>query len=270
MGESVDPRSVAEERFTAAGNAVASLDLAGLYATDPPTVIRELVDAVRPQAPGAHICELGFGTGWLLEELIAAYPEARVCGLDMSPGMTKRAQELYGGRAGVVRADMEWLPFCSETFDVVVTCWTLYFMRDIDAALEGIKRCLRQGGRIIAATVAADNLAEYDEMRESAFRTALGREADADSAVRFDLETGLPYMRRHFARVERREWRGEMALPQARHVVQLWEGWRPHTLSDREVELVRAEMLRLASERLARDGVIRLRRHSGMFVGLKE
>lgn len=261
-----DPRHVAEERFTASEQAADLIDLNCRYATDPPLIGRGLVEAVRPPSPNGSICELGFGTGWLLEEMVGRYPQAQVCGLDMSPGMTRRAQELYGQRVDVVRGDMEWLPFRDETFDVIVTCWTLYFMRDIDAAIAGMKRCLRPGGRLVAATNAPEHLAEYDEIRAEAFRAALGREAEVDNSVRFDLESGEPYMRRHFRNVERPEWRGEMALPAAEHVVQMWEGWRPRSLPALEVELVRAEILRLASERLARDGAIVIRRHSGAFV----
>ncbi len=261
-----DPRHVAEERFTASQQAADLIDLNCRYATDPPLIGSGLLEAVCPPRLDGRICELGFGTGWLLEEITGRYPEALVFGLDMSRGMTRRAQEMYGRRIDVIRGDMEWLPFQGQSFDIIVTCWTLYFMRDIDAAIAGIKRCLQPGGRLVAATNAPEHLVEYEELRAEAFRAALGREPDVDNSVRFDLESGEPYMRRHFGHVERRDWRGEMALPAAEHVVQMWDAWRPRALPAREVELVRAEMLRLASGRLARDGAIMIRRHSGAFI----
>jgi SAM-dependent methyltransferase len=263
-----DLQQVARERFAVADEHLSLMEVVQKYATDPPQVVRSLVDAVRPERPGDTICELGFGTGWLLEEMARANPDARVVGLDQSPGFVENARQTLGSSVDIVRGDMQRLPFADESLDVVATCWTLYFMPDIDAALVEIKRALRPGGRIVAATNAPDHMQEYDQMAADAYRAVTGRE-DYDPTTRFMLDSGRPYMERHFADVRLIEHHGEMALPEASLAVRFWDQWRNRDLSDDEVPLVRAEFVRLAEEAFARDGCVRFRRHSGLFVGYK-
>ncbi|MEX2246629.1 MAG: class I SAM-dependent methyltransferase [Dehalococcoidia bacterium] len=263
-----DPKAVAQERFAERDWNERGLSLVERCATDPPIVVRGLVNAVREQArPGSRVIELGFGSGWLMEALRDELPDVSLFGLDLSPGFARRVHEECGDRVRVLLGDMERLPFDDGSFDVIATCWTLYFMRDIDAALAEIKRCLAPGGRLIAGTNAPEHEAECGELVSESIRVALGRdEPDHDVATRFDLETGEPYVRRHFPHVEVKEWRGEMVLSDPDDVEALWPKWEPAMLPKEEQQAVRVEFLRLARERLDRDGALRIRRHNGAFV----
>jgi SAM-dependent methyltransferase len=263
-----DPKAVAQERFASPNWNERGMDLLERCATDVPLVVRGLVDAVRERVgEKGQVIELGFGSGWLLEALRAELPHARLYGLELSPGFARHAHELYGDRVRVLLGDMERLPFRGGLFDVIVTCWTLYFMRDIDVTLAEIKRCLRPGGRLIAAMNAPDHEAECGELVWEAIRLALGRdEPEHDVARRFDLETGPAYVRRHFPKVELREWHGEMVLSDAEDIEALWPKWEPALLPKHEQQAVRAEFLRLAHERLRREGPLRIRRRNGAFV----
>ena len=81
---------------------------------------------------------------------------------------------MLGSRVAIIQGEMERLPFADDSFDAVVTCWTLYFMTDIDATLEEIKRTLRPGGRLVAATVAPDQQIELDRLHQAAVEATLG------------------------------------------------------------------------------------------------
>lgn len=184
---------------------------------------------------GEHrICELGFGSGWLLDEISQTFPDARLFGLDQSASYVRHAGQTFPA-ARILRGDVEALPFAARSLDVIVTCWTLYFMRDIDAALEGIKRCLRPGGRLVAATVAPDHMHEYEAMVTQAVRSALSRDRDEDLGARFDTHSGDAYMRRHFPQVELREWRGVLTLPDIETALELWNAYEPDGLEEREL-----------------------------------
>jgi SAM-dependent methyltransferase len=263
-----DPKLAAQERFADADWNRRGMDLVERCATDPPIVVRGLLDAIRERlTPGGRIAELGFGPGWLLEALIDERLDATVYGLDISPGMAQSAHERFGRQVRIAIGDMEQLPFADATFDVIVTCWTLYFMRDIDRALIEMKRCLTPRGRLIAATNARDHEAECGALVSEAIRIALGRdEPEHDVAQRFDLESGEQYMRRHFPNVELRRWHGEMVLIDPDDVVELWPKWEPALMSHEDQRAVRTEFLRLARERLQRDGELRIRRRNGAFV----
>ena len=263
-----DPKAVAQERFANAGWNDKGMSLVERCASDPPIVVRGLVEAVRERAgAGGRIAELGFGSGWLLEPLRDALPDASLVALDLSPGFARRAREVHGGHVRILLGDMERLPFRAGAFDVIVTCWTLYFMRDVDAALAEITRCLRPGGRLVAATNAPDHEAECGELVSEAIRLALGRdEPEHDVSQRFDLETGGAYVRRHFPQVDVRRWDGEMVISEPDDIEALWPKWEPAMMSKNEQQAVRAAFLRLAGEQLARDGALRIRRRNGAFI----
>jgi SAM-dependent methyltransferase len=198
------------------------------------------------------------------------FPESRLYGLDISMGMAQRAQRLYGDRAAVLVGDMERLPFRETSLDVIVTCWTLYFMPDIDGTLEEIKRCLKAGGRLVVGASAPDHMAEYDEVATAALHSTLGRRPEPNVGARFDLDSGEPYMRRHFQNVGVRHWRGWLILPEVRPLLQVWDAWRTDSLAGPDGDLVRAEFERLGREWLQRDGEIRISRHGGAFIGTKD
>lgn len=263
----VDLKAIAQDRF--ADPDVEGMGLLGRCATDVPHVVRGLVDAVRERAgQDSRVLELGFGAGWLLEELRAQAGESKLYGLDLSTGNARRAHELYGDSVRVLVGDMDRLPFRAGAFDVIVTCWTLYFMRDIDATLAEIKRCLAPAGRLIAATSAPDHEAEANELAAEATSEALGRKvslAELDVGSRFDLATGAVYVHRHFPKVEVRTWQGEMVLSMD-EVASLWKKWEPAMLSQSEQDVAHASFLRLLPERLGNEGTLRIRRREGAFV----
>ncbi|MEX2159067.1 MAG: hypothetical protein WEB04_06645, partial [Dehalococcoidia bacterium] len=96
---------------------------------------------------------------------------------------------------------------------------------------------------------------------------ALGRdEPDHDISWRFDLESGDAQLRRHFPNVELRTWHGEMVLEDPADVAELWPKWEPALLPKEEQQAIRVEFLRLAYERLEREGALRIRRRNGAFV----
>src|SRR5438128_2222469 len=135
-----DPKQQALTKFAAPD--LTPFDVLMRYATDPPLAEKTLLDAIGEGLPArARIAELGPGSGWLLEDMLAAFPAAELHALDMSAAIATSTREHFAERVAIVRGDIERLPYRDARFDVIATCWTLYFMNDIDAALEEIKRC---------------------------------------------------------------------------------------------------------------------------------
>ena len=99
---------------------------------------------------GGDVLEIGLGTGLNL----AHYPEhvRRLTAVDPSPGMNKRARRrIERGRIAVdLRTTSgEALPFGDETFDSVVSTWTLCSIPEVGRALGEVCRVLRPGGRFV-------------------------------------------------------------------------------------------------------------------------
>ncbi len=264
---STDPRDLAVERFGGASPILSALDVITRFATDPPLVVASLLDALRSEAtPGATIAELGFGSGWLLDAIAPAFASSRIVGLDLSPVMARAAQEKHGESVAIMTGDVERLPFRALSLDAIVTCWTLYFMRDIDSAIDGMKRCLRPGGIFVATTVAPDNMREYGEMAAAAARTAGCPEPAADIGTRFDTDSGARYVERHFDRIARIDWIGDMIVPDLPSLLALWDPYgRSDLPEDRGIEAL-AAFRTLAEAHLRERGAMRITRHSAAFV----
>lgn len=148
-----------------------------------------LLELLAPE-PGERILDLGCGDG-ALTALIAA--RARVFGVDASAEQVAAARA-RGLEAAV--ADGTRLAFDAE-FDAVFSNAALHWMRDPDAAIDGVWRALKPGGRFVAECGGAGNV----ETVRRALAVALARRGvDAEVASPWYFPAPEEYR----ARLERR------------------------------------------------------------------
>jgi len=105
-----------------------------------------LTDATIPQ--GAHVLEVGCGTG-PVTRVLAAWPGVvEAVGVDPSPVFVAKGRELGAGLATLAfeEADGRSLPFATNAFDTVVFHTTLGHVTEPDAMLHEGVRVLRPGG----------------------------------------------------------------------------------------------------------------------------
>jgi SAM-dependent methyltransferase len=146
-----------------------------------------------------RVLEVGGGEGELAER-IGNELGAEVVGIDQSERMVEIQQSKgIDARLG----DVQNLTFDDGEFDVVVAAWMLYHVPDIDRALAEIARVLKPGGRLVAVTNSIEHLQELWDLAQRA--SSLGR-------FNFRSENGEGVLRRHFARVERREAMGSVTM----------------------------------------------------------
>jgi ubiquinone/menaquinone biosynthesis C-methylase UbiE len=95
-----------------------------------------------------EVLEIGFGTGINL----SYYPEhlQQLVTVDANPGMNALAQKRI--ESSNIRVDNrvlngENLPMADNTFDCVVSTWTLCSIANVEQALKEIYRVLKPGGR---------------------------------------------------------------------------------------------------------------------------
>jgi SAM-dependent methyltransferase len=64
-------------------------------------------------------------------------------------------------------ADLEALPFESSRFDAVVAVNSVFFARDVDAAIRELARVLGPGGRLVATCWGPPDRCQYTAVREA-------------------------------------------------------------------------------------------------------
>jgi SAM-dependent methyltransferase len=119
-----------------------------------------IVERVGAVPPDGAIADLGCSTGYLLEDLAAAFPRARLFGVDMvAPGLRK-AHELVPD-ARLLRADVCVLPLADASLDAVVSANLLEHVPDDVGALREVRRVLRPGGRAVFVVPAGPGTYDY-------------------------------------------------------------------------------------------------------------
>ena len=171
-------------------------------------IFRSLVEGSHPddgaveaviEAKPARLLDVGCGTGELTERFVRAGSDVQA--IDISPRMV----ELTRGRGIDAQiADVESIPFGDREFDCVFAGWVLYHAPALDRAIAECARVLRPGGRLVASTIAEDNLSEVWDLFEDGERQV---------PVSFNRANGSDLLRRHFARVERRDVDSMLLFP---------------------------------------------------------
>ena len=154
---------------------------------------------------GAQVLELGAGPAKLWRENLDRLPQSwQVTLTDLSAGMIAEAQTYLKDIPNFTFAvaDAQTLPFDDATFDAVVANHMLYHVPDLPRALSEVRRVLKPGGRLFAATNGKNHLHELDD---------LSQDLTADGAVHlglqnnhvtnFTLETGVGYLEPYFSSV---------------------------------------------------------------------
>jgi ubiquinone/menaquinone biosynthesis C-methylase UbiE len=143
-------------------------------------------------------------------------------------------------------ADVQSLPFEDGTFDCVVAAWVFYHVADRAKAIGECARVLAPGGRLVASTMADDNL---DDLW-----VFLGH--PRERRLSFSTTNGAEQLRPFFEKVEAREAEGVVVFPTP-------EAMRRYVAAN----MVRAHLAEAVPETFAEP--VRARTHHTVFVADK-
>lgn len=113
--------------------------------------------------PGGRVPGVGCGTGAsALPATGAVGPTGQITGIDVAESMLRRARAKAAaqGLANVrfLSADMMAPGLADESFDAVVSVFSIFFAADIDAQSRELWRLVRPGGRLAVTVWAPDTL----------------------------------------------------------------------------------------------------------------
>jgi len=102
---------------------------------------------------GPRVLEISFGTGYLLTRYADRY---RTFGVDYNWELTRVAMsnlKRTGAHAAIQVADVENLPYESQSFDTVVNTMSFSGYPDGERAMGEIRRVLKEGGKLVMVDV---------------------------------------------------------------------------------------------------------------------
>lgn len=116
---------------------------------------RDLFNTIAGPKPGERVLDAGCGTGRLCLEL--AELGLIVLGVDISGKMLDEARRKTAGypRVDLIQADINRIPFPSQTFDLVTAFTVLEFSAHQETAVRELWRLVRPKGRLVIAVLNA-------------------------------------------------------------------------------------------------------------------
>lgn len=162
---------------------------------DAEDVLWDLVRQVQPK----RALEVGMGAGALAQRMRDELG-TEVVAVDISQRMVDLTR-LRDIEAQV--GDVQELPYGNAEFDCVVAGWVLYHVANVDRAISECARVLQNGGTLVAATLADENM--------SGLWDFLGKPRERQ--LTFSSANGAEQLRRHFGSVEVHEAEGFVVFP---------------------------------------------------------
>lgn len=119
-----------------------------------------ILERIGEIGPKAVVVDIGCSTGYLMEDLRSALPNAALIGLDyVFAGLPIAAELVPSGAFG--QADTCFLPFPDGAVDAIVTANLLEHVPDDTGALAEFRRVLRPGGRAVVVVPHGPKLFDY-------------------------------------------------------------------------------------------------------------
>lgn len=150
----------------------------------------------------AHVLEIGCGSGAMWERVRAKIPNTwNIILSDFSFGMTQTVQQKFlASRFSFLECDAQSLPFADESFDGIFANHMLYHIPDLHRALAEIRRVLKRGGTLYAATNGLHHMRELGELTATVSGVTF---TDQTPERLFGLENGAAILEQHFENVTR-------------------------------------------------------------------
>ncbi|MFW2372668.1 MAG: class I SAM-dependent methyltransferase [Gammaproteobacteria bacterium] len=99
-----------------------------------------------------HLLDVCTGTGMVALTAAEQLPRGKVTGIDLSSGMLQQAQQKAAQRGlentEFIQMDLDYLDLASNSFDVAISSFGLFFLQDMQSALSNIVATVKPGGRV--------------------------------------------------------------------------------------------------------------------------
>jgi ubiquinone/menaquinone biosynthesis C-methylase UbiE len=147
-----------------------------------------------------EVLDVGCGPSGLWVNQIGKQSFPKNCLLtDLSFGMVKTSQNIIGNQALYANVDAMFLPFASNSADVIIANHMLYHVPDIEQTLVGFQRVLKPGGTLYAVTNGENHLVEMMDIAKKFTPSTIKFSRFSQS---FSTENGADKLKKLFDRVD--------------------------------------------------------------------
>ncbi len=179
-----------------------------------------------------RVLDLGSGPLTYQDAVLKYIPPKQYIACDISDGMMRAARRHAKNGVDLAVVDAATIPFSTESMDVVLANHMLYHASNLPQALKEIKRVLKPGGVVIAATNSEFSMPEFNTLTQRAMRV-LGQTVEAAEKLEqsplsnFSLESGLRHIAKHFPAVVRYDVPGTLVFRELKPVIEYINSTRP-------------------------------------------
>ena len=225
-----------------------------------------------------RILDIGCGSGAYIEPVCQRLAQGgRLLAGDLSWGMLRDvASKSLPAGVVLLSADAMRLPLPDRCCDVVLANHMLYHVPQIEGAVAEIRRVLRPGGCLVAATNARDSMETFaTEMADACH--ALGHSIElppSPARLRFTLENGWTFLQPCFPDVERDIIESALvfseAAPPVAYIDSLRHMYAPGLPDGLTWEALIEQVERQIHSQIAAQGEYRVAKTTGVFIATRE
>ncbi len=203
MSRTRDQDYLINEQYKSADNLRARIVLHERFSSNKEIFARWLFDHMTGSS-NAKVLELGTGPANFWQKNADRVPAGwQITLSDLSPGMLEEAKKVTSGlpsKFDFKQIDAQAIPFPDHSFDLVIANHMLYHVPDLARAIAEIRRVLKPGGRLYAATNGENHMRELDEfiLEHLQPKFSGGRPFELLSGLTFRLENGEEALRKSF------------------------------------------------------------------------
>ncbi|WP_169713729.1 malonyl-ACP O-methyltransferase BioC [Paludifilum halophilum] len=195
---------------------------------------RRIAGTLKQRKPEAsEILEIGCGTGYLTEQLLAQYPEARLTAVDLAPEMVEAAQKRTRGNPWIrwVQGDAEDMDEPEQAYDVIVSNAAMQWFIAPEQTVEKWKRSLKPEGWLVCSTFGPDTFRELHTVYRSVEEKHRLRVSHHGLSLRSPEEWESLFRAAGFTDIQALAWREEVlyesCLDFLRSVQRIGAGYSP-------------------------------------------
>jgi len=190
------------------------------------------------------LLDVGCGGGRMLLKAAERYPDAKLVGVDISPGMYAFAEEVArkeGMHITFQESDIMNLPYDDNSFDRVSCMHMLYHVPDIERAVAELSRVVSSNGVVV---ITANSIKSKPALRMLKQEAAKLMNVDEipEMDIRFNVDDGHSVLSSQFQHLERKLYISTLRLTETRPYVDYFDSTK-HFWSNKPTDVQWSDVL---------------------------